>query len=68
VLPAHVAPGVSAPASLGVPLHVVEPLVDQVLASGKLRAADLAELNPAHDEGGRTARAAARLVSRIARG
>lgn len=68
VLPAHVAPGVSAPASLGVPLHVVESLVDQVLASGKLLAADLAELNPAFDEGGRTARAAARLVTRIARG
>ncbi len=68
VLPAHVAPGVSAPASLGVPLHIVEAVVDQVLASGKLRAADVAELTPAQAEGGRTARAAARLVSRIARG
>lgn len=67
VLPAHVAPGVSAPASLGVPLHVVEGIVDQVLASGKLLAADLAELNPILDDDGRTARAAARLVSRIAR-
>jgi formiminoglutamase len=43
-------------------------MVTQVLASGKLLAADLAELNPSLDEGGRTARAAARLVSRIARG
>lgn len=65
VLPAYVAPGVSAPASLGVPLHIVETVVDQVLASGKLLAADIAELNPEYDEGGRTARAAARLVSRM---
>lgn len=68
VLPAHVAPGVSAPASLGVPLHIVEAIVDQILASGKLLAADLAELNPSYDESGRTSRAAARLVTRIARG
>jgi formiminoglutamase len=46
----------------------VEAVVDQVLASGKLLSADLAELNPTLDEGGRTARAAARLVARIARG
>jgi formiminoglutamase len=68
VLPAHVAPGVSAPASLGVPLHIVEGVVDQVLASGKLLATDLAELNPTFDLDNRTARAAARLVARIARG
>ena len=68
VLPGHVAPGVSAPASLGVPLHLVEAVIDQVMASGKLLGADIAELNPAHDEAGRTARAAARLVTRMARG
>jgi formiminoglutamase len=68
VLPGHVAPGVSAPASLGIPLHIVEAVVDQVLASGKLVGADIAELNPAHDDAGRTARAAARLVTRMARG
>lgn len=68
VLPAHVAPGVSAPAALGVPLHVVEQLVDVVTGSKKLIAFDIAELNPACDEGDRTARTAARLVARVARG
>ena len=67
VLPGHVAPGVSAPAALGVPLPTVEALVRQVCASGRLLGADIAELNPAHDEGGRTARTAARLVAGIAR-
>jgi len=67
VLPGHVAPGVSAPAALGLPLAHVEALVDQVMASGRVLAADLAELNPALDEGGRTARVAARLAARIAR-
>jgi len=67
VLPGHVAPGVSAPAALGVPLATVESIVRQVCASGRLLGADIAELNPAHDEGGRTARTAARLVAGIAR-
>lgn len=67
VLPGHVAPGVSAPTALGVPLPTVEALVRQVCASGRLLGADIAELNPAHDEGGRTARTAARLVAGIAR-
>mgnify|MGYP001627380152 CR=1 FL=1 len=68
VLPAPVAPGVSAPSPLGVPLAACEALVDAVLASGKLQAADIAELNPALDVDGRTARVAARLAARIARG
>lgn len=68
VLPAHVAPGVSAPAALGVPLHVVEALVDQVLESGRVLAAEMAELNPSQDIDGRTARTAARLAARLARG
>lgn len=68
VLPAPLAPGVSAPAPLGLPLAHVEALVDQVMASGRVLAADLAELNPSLDEGGRTARVAARLAARIARG
>jgi formiminoglutamase len=65
VLPAPVAPGVSAPAARGVALEVVEPILDLVAASGKLRLADIAELNPAHDIDGRTARVAARLVARL---
>ena len=65
VLPAAVAPGVSAPAALGVPLSVVEAVVDRVCASGKLRVADLAELNPEFDVDGHTARTAARLIARM---
>lgn len=66
VLPAGVAPGVSAPAARGVPLEVIEPIIDVVAASGKLRLADVAELNPSRDIDNRTARVAARLVARIA--
>lgn len=64
--PASVAPGVSAPAALGVEPALVERLVDVVTASGKLRIADVAELNPRFDIDARTARLAARLVARIA--
>lgn len=67
VLPGTQAPGVSAPAPLGVPLGQVERLIDQVLASGRLVAADIAELNPSLDRDGLTARVAARLAARIAR-
>ncbi|MFI8480707.1 formimidoylglutamase [Pseudomonas sp. NPDC078700] len=62
VLPACEAPGVSAPAPRGVPLALLEPLLEQVRDSGKLRLADLAELNPSHDIDSRTARVAARLI------
>ncbi|SDM20341.1 formiminoglutamase [Modicisalibacter muralis] len=62
VLPAHEAPGVSAPAARGVPLALLEPLIETIRDSGKLRLADLAELNPQHDIDSRTARVAARLV------
>ncbi|WP_345815964.1 formimidoylglutamase [Paraburkholderia sp. PREW-6R] len=65
VLPAATAPGVSAPAALGVPLYVVEAMVRRVRASGKLRVADIAEYNPSLDQDKRTARAAARLAYRL---
>jgi formiminoglutamase len=65
VLPAAVAPGVSAPAAHGVALEVIEAVVDTVAGSGKLRLADIAELNPALDIDQRTARVAARLVARV---
>jgi formiminoglutamase len=65
VLPAATAPGVSAPAALGVPLSVVEAMVQRVRASGKLRAADIAEYNPSLDQDKRTARVAARLAYRL---
>lgn len=65
-LPAAVAPGVSAPSARGVPLDIVEPVIDLIAASSKLRLADIAELNPSHDIDQRTARVAARLLARIA--
>jgi formiminoglutamase len=68
VLPAAVAPGVSAPGVLGVPLGHIEQLVDLVAGSGKMIAADIAELNPNYDRDMMTARVAARLVARIVRG
>jgi len=65
VLPAAVMPGVSAPAAYGVPISVVEAVVTHIRASGKLRAADLAEFNPQFDRDGQSARVAARLVYRL---
>ena len=56
VLPASEAPGVSAPAARGVSLALLEPLIETVRDSGKLRLADLAELNPEFDIDHRTAR------------
>jgi len=64
--PAAMAPGVSAPAALGIDPGLVERLVDVACATGKLRLADVAELNPSFDIDGRTARLAARLVARLA--
>lgn len=65
VLPASVAPGVSAPAVLGVPFAVVEAMVMRLRASSKLRVVDIAEFNPEYDQDNRTARAAARLLYRL---
>lgn len=65
VLPAAVAPGVSAPAGLGVPLEVITACVQEATRSGKLALADVVELNPTLDVDGRTARTAARLIHTI---
>jgi formiminoglutamase len=67
VLPASVAPGVSAPAPYGVPLPVISAACRQVADSGKLLHLDVAELNPEFDLDGRTARVAARLVNTLLR-
>lgn len=73
VLPADVAPGVSAPSGLGVALHRVVALLEDALAAcghgrpgSKLLLADVAELNPRFDHDGRTARTAARLAYELA--
>lgn len=62
VLPAAVAPGVSAPAAYGVPLDVITRVCDIVTRSGKLALLEVAELNPGLDIDDRTARTAARLI------
>ena len=67
VLPAAVAPGVSAPAAYGVPLPVIAAVCRQVARSGKLLHVDVAELNPAFDIDGRTAKTAARLIDTLLR-
>ena len=48
--------------------RAVEPLLDLVVSSGKLKLADIAEMNPNFDIDGRTAAVAARVVARIANG
>lgn len=65
VMPASVAPGVSAPAAYGVPLPVINAVCRQVAASGKLLHLDIAELNPEFDIDHRTAKVAARLVNAL---
>ncbi|MCK0754368.1 formimidoylglutamase [Chromohalobacter japonicus] len=64
-LPAAEAPGVSAPAARGVSLALIEPLIEAIRDSGKLRLADIAELNPDYDIDDRTAKVAARLVHQL---
>ncbi len=68
VLPAAVAPGVSAPAAYGVELTVIQHVCDIVARSGKLALLEVAELNPRLDIDNRTARTAARLIHRVVTG
>lgn len=65
VLPAATAPGVSAPAALGVDFPRILALATAIAATGKLRLVDIVELNPDYDIDGRTAKVAARLVDEI---
>lgn len=67
VLPAATMPAVSAPAARGLSLELVESLLDQVLASQKVVAVDVVELNPRFDIDNRGARCAARLAWQVAR-
>ena len=67
VFPAAIAPGVSAPAARGVSLDIIECLLGDIVASGKLMLADIAEYNPLYDVDSRTARLAARLAGRLMR-
>lgn len=67
VLPASVAPGVSSPNGFGMSLSCVRTAMRMVADSGKLGLLEVAELNPLHDVGGRTARTAARLIDETLR-
>ena len=65
VLPASVAPGVSAPAALGVAFPTLRAMVEAVAATGRVALVDVVELNPSFDIDSRTAKAAARLIDDI---
>ena len=65
VLPANEAPGVSAPAGLGVPLSHIRAAAKAIAATGKVRLVVVVELNPSVDVDNRTARVAARLIDDI---
>ncbi|MCG8306845.1 MAG: formimidoylglutamase [Cytophagales bacterium] len=56
------APGVSAPTSTGLTPAVVLGILKKIVGSGKLVAADVAELNPSLDLHGTTAKLAAKIV------
>lgn len=62
LMPAAVAPGVSAPAGLGVDAALVMHAVQAAAGTGKLALLDVVELNPLLDIDTRTARIAARLI------
>ena len=65
VLPAAVAPGVSAPSARGVALDVLEPVIAAIRNTNRLKLADIAELSPPLDRDDATARVAARLIHRL---
>jgi len=70
VLPHFVAPGVSAPAARGVPLSVIENLVDFILERarqfpGTVPLADIVEVCPRLDQDNVTARVAAYLARKL---
>lgn len=66
VLSAAVAPGVSSPAAVGVPLANIRAICKALAETGKLSLVDVVELNPGLDVDKRTARVAGRLIHEIA--
>ena len=64
-LPSSVVPGVSAPAAFGIELGFVERMVKTIMESGKVRMADIAEINPTFDIDSRSCKVAARLLATI---
>ena len=64
-LPSSVVPGVSAPAAYGIELSFVERAVKVMMQSGKVKVADIAEINPTFDIDNRSCKVAARLLATI---
>ncbi|WP_198333949.1 formimidoylglutamase [Psychrobacter namhaensis] len=64
-LPSSVVPGVSAPAAYGIELSFVERMVKRIMASNKVKMADIAEINPTFDVDNRSCKVAARLLATI---
>ena len=64
-LPSSIVPCVSAPAAYGIELSFVERAVKRIMASGKVKMADIAEINPTFDVDGRSCKVAARLLATI---
>ncbi|WP_426138350.1 formimidoylglutamase [Psychrobacter sp. TWR1-1-1] len=62
-LPASVVPGVSAPAAYGIELGFVERMVKTIMATGKVKMVDIAEINPTFDIDGCSCKVAARLLA-----
>lgn len=70
--PAHIAPGVSAPSALGIPVEFVVHMLhwiaqSQTALSYHWRLTDIAEMNPYYDIDNRTAKLAARLIYELVR-
>ncbi len=60
---ASIVPGVSAPAAKGISVDFVERCLEVIFASGKVKMADIAEINPTYDIDGRSVKVAARLLA-----
>lgn len=65
VFPYYQAPGVSAPAPLGVELRLVQTLLQHIVASNKVAVFDVAEYNPKFDQDHHTAKLAAFLIYQV---
>lgn len=67
VFPYHTAPGVSAPAVMGIPLIVVETILSYLFQhfSNKIKLVDIAEINPNFDIDNHTSKLAAYLVTAL---
>ena len=59
------APGVSAPSAIGLHPNITLDLIKEIVGSGKLISADIAELNPSLDQDNKTSKLASKLTYEI---